>query len=316
VTKILYHWFLLLDQFRFLRNTFYYISAVRGRSECDFSILGRILHAKREQQWLTNCYKCIQVSEAQSLHIEWPNPVARRMIRAVPCIVQLTERQCELSPSRKTSTNAVAELLGQRARCDPMFVSDQKRICYILAYLIGFMSFDNIWKQMCGGLTQNHQTRHIMEKHMSRVCWWPWDLLDDCCQHLYCCHHLLTLSHSQDPAAHKISNSRPCPRTTQQCPVPSGAGRIKRRRQQQSKAKCLTHRTSSQIAWMSCSTMSDLRRSDSSKDQVGPSKNEFRSIFCFVFEVWFRVQMTWFLAFFEPQHVSSDLPESCFVSIT
>ena len=42
VIKILYHWFLLLDQFRWW-NTFYYIPAVRGRSECDFSILGRYI---------------------------------------------------------------------------------------------------------------------------------------------------------------------------------------------------------------------------------------------------------------------------------
>jgi len=43
VTKILYHLFLLLDQFCFCnKKKIYYISAVRGRSECVFSILGRV----------------------------------------------------------------------------------------------------------------------------------------------------------------------------------------------------------------------------------------------------------------------------------
>jgi len=40
VTKILHHWFLLVDRLRFCEKKFYYISADRGRSECDYSILG------------------------------------------------------------------------------------------------------------------------------------------------------------------------------------------------------------------------------------------------------------------------------------
>jgi len=33
---------LIIGPIPFLWNTFYYMSAVRGQSECDFSILGRI----------------------------------------------------------------------------------------------------------------------------------------------------------------------------------------------------------------------------------------------------------------------------------